>query len=74
MSFKCQSCGKSQPAGTKEAKVVTEVRAVTYPETKDKFGKPFIPEGYEIAKELRICPDCLNKNFQTVVVGSKVIK
>jgi DNA-directed RNA polymerase subunit RPC12/RpoP len=74
MSFKCQNCGKDQLAGTKETKVVTEVRNVNYPAVKDSYGKVRIPTGFETVKEMVICPECSKLVYQQKVVGEKTLK
>jgi hypothetical protein len=74
MSFRCQNCNQVQESGTKETKVVTEVRQVTYPEVKDAYGKVRIPVGYETVQELKVCPDCAKKNFSAAVVGEKSLR
>lgn len=73
--FKCQSCKQTQPAGTKMNKVVTQIRKVTYPPVKDKEGNiTRVPDGFEIVKELCVCPSCSTKQYNSVLVGSKTIE
>jgi len=59
MSFRCQKCKK--PQGVSPIKVVTETRRVTYPVAKDSNGRDYIPEGWEIVKELDLCEKCANQ-------------
>jgi len=65
--FNCQSCGKTSKAGEKLTRVVVEERAVTYPPRykEDEFGKPYCidngGEGFEIAEEVDVCPNCAPK-------------
>lgn len=73
MSFKCQNCNKVQPEGTKPTKIVTEVRAVTYPPV-EFYGKVKIPTGYETVKELNMCPACASREGVIKTVGGKVIE
>lgn len=74
MSFRCDVCSKAQDNGVKGTKIVTEVRNVTYPTVKDKFGKIKTPVGHETVKEVYACYDCSKKDFNIAVVGSKIIE
>ncbi|MDD4779091.1 MAG: hypothetical protein PHT02_00610 [Tissierellia bacterium] len=74
MSFRCQKCNEVQVDGTKETKVVTEVRKVIYPTVKDSYGKYRTPEGFETVKELTVCPECATHKFTTTIVDLKVIE
>lgn len=47
--YKCEKCNKQVQANVPERKVVTEKRDVKY-----SNGS----EGWEIVKEIRVCPDC----------------
>jgi len=59
MSFRCKKCNEFQ--GTKPIKVVTETRRVTYPVAKDSNGRDYIPEGWEVVKELDLCEKCASQ-------------
>jgi hypothetical protein len=65
VSFKCDGCGETQGLHVKPEKVVVEKRPVSYlnrkidPET-EKVTE-FVTEGWEIAKELNLCPACVKK-------------
>jgi hypothetical protein len=74
MSFKCDVCKKPQDNGVKGTKIVTEIRNITYPTVRDKFGKIKTPTGYETVKEVYACSECSKKDFNVAVVGSKVIE
>jgi len=52
----------SVDVGTKEARVVTQVRDVEYvrPGSWSDEG-PKVSKGWEIVKEERLCPDCVKK-------------
>lgn len=71
--FRCQICNEVQGSGVAQTKVVTEVRSVTYPAVKDKYGKFKNPEGFETVKELDACPKCSRKDVKARVVDSKVL-
>lgn len=75
MAFRCEHCGEVQVEGTKETKVVTQIRRVKYPQVKDNYGNLKTPEGFEVVKELKLCSNCAaTGKFNTVVVGdSKVL-
>lgn len=73
MSFKCDICNTTQPNGTKQNKMVTEVRKVTYPAVYKYDGSIDIPVGFESVKELNVCDKCFVKK-EPVVVDSKVLK
>jgi hypothetical protein len=74
MSFKCDVCKKPQNNGVKGTKIVTEVRNVAYPPVRKKDGKIVTPTGFETVKEVYACPNCSKKDFDVVVVDSKVVK
>lgn len=74
MSFICENCNQAQKDGTKMNKVITRIRKVLYPVIKDKEEKIRIPEGFEIVKELSVCPLCFEKPFNATVVGTKVLE
>ena len=75
MSFICQKCGTQQGDRVKPFKQVTEKRFVKYPEV-EKRGKKYIPEGYEIVKELNVCESCYekSKDDEIKVIGYKVVE
>jgi hypothetical protein len=60
MSFKCQSCNKQQKAGVKPVKVVSQKRAMYYPEVRDRDNEVIARrgKGWEIAEELDCCTKC----------------
>jgi len=72
MSFKCQVCGKPQPAGSKPNNVVIETRYVTY-RNKDSEGNVKLSEGTEIVKQLKVCEKCKLRVYQIDTVESKVV-
>ncbi len=75
MGFRCGNCHKTQDAKTKENKVVTQIRKVIYSPVKDNNGKiTKIPEGYEIVKELSLCPKCSTLEFKLEIVDNKIIQ
>jgi hypothetical protein len=63
MSFRCQRCGKPQPPGTPENKVTVATRDKIYDPRYDEEGELIDKGGggREIAKEIRVCPECLTK-------------
>jgi len=72
MSFKCQVCGKPQPAGSKPNNVVIETRYVTY-RNKDSEGNVKLSEGNEIVKQLKVCDECKLRVYQVDTIESKVV-
>lgn len=63
--FKCQDCGAQMPAGQPENRIVVESRPCTYPPvTKNKSRRFFRPEGWEIVREDKVCPDCYERITQ----------
>ncbi|MDD4402026.1 MAG: hypothetical protein PHI24_09170 [Desulfitobacteriaceae bacterium] len=58
MSFRCGTCNKPQGSGAKPIKVITEIRRVTYPPTRN--GK--IPDGFEIVREVDMCKKCADRH------------
>lgn len=76
MSFICQKCGTQQGDRVKPYKQVTEKRFVKYPEVEKKNGRNYVPEGYEIVKELNVCEECyeLGKDDDVQVIGMKVLE
>ncbi len=52
--FKCGKCAKSSEPGEKMSREIVEVRNVSY---FDKDGD-LIGKGWEIVKEINICPRC----------------
>ena len=63
MSFICDRCNRQQPKGTKPEKVIVETRKKEYPvvyneniKLSDNGGS-----GYEIVKEISVCPRCFKK-------------
>ncbi len=68
--YKCESCGTLQHPGTPEIKVVTHIRKVIYPETKNKYGLK-APFGHETVKEIKVCEPCSNKKFDIVISGEE---
>lgn len=68
MSFRCDECGNSQPAGTGPVRVTTEVRKVQYVLSAErariaqKEGKRLGPfQGREIVREKNLCQSCARK-------------
>jgi len=60
MSFKCQKCNVQQPSGQPMNKVVTESRPKKYTY---QYGTEYkeateTSEGWEIKKEMAVCPTC----------------
>jgi hypothetical protein len=68
--FKCQNCQTIVPANTKAQHIVAESRRKSYPYRKKAFWA-YNPEkqkqeliddvggeGWEIAREIVVCPDC----------------
>jgi len=72
MSFKCQVCGKPQPAGSKPNNVVVETRYVTY-RNKDRDGNVKLSEGIEIIKQIKVCDLCKLRVYQVETTKSKVV-
>jgi hypothetical protein len=59
MSFRCEICGKLQPARSAPHKVVTETRRKNYPERRK--GTKVIDyggSGYETVSEVNACEKC----------------
>ena len=74
MAYKCEVCNTIQTNGSKQNKMITEIRKVTYPTVFEYDGRvKKIPEGFEIVKELNVCDKCFVKK-DPVVVDSKVLK
>jgi hypothetical protein len=62
MSFKCDECGISQPAGTKPQMKVVQTRRVEYDGGFDEEGIENPPTvGSEIVKEAKLCPGCADE-------------
>ena len=69
--FKCQNCQTIVPAHTKAQRIVVEIRHKVYPKRKEAFwtvrhGSHLLiddvgGEGWEIAREIVVCPDCAAK-------------
>jgi len=72
MSFKCQVCGKPQPAGSKPNNVVIETRYVTY-RNKDSEGNVKLSEGNEIVRMIKVCDECKLRVYQVNTIESKVV-
>lgn len=62
MSFRCENCGRPQPAGARPHKVVTERRERIYPEILDPDDPSVVlvpkTRGWEIVKEIEACDLC----------------
>jgi len=60
VSFNCGKCGKTTKARQKETKIVTAKRDREYDckRRTEKGTVAFTTKGWEIVKEIRICPDC----------------
>ena len=58
--FKCQQCGKSTKSNQPENKVIMETRDKNYENTvrKSRYNKQKFSNGWEIVKEIRVCPKC----------------
>lgn len=54
--FKCALCHNVIGPKTKATKLVTKTRPATY--YNNVKGKEVITEGWEIVKEILICPEC----------------
>lgn len=73
MSYKCDVCKTIQSNGTKQNKMVTEIRKVTYPPVYKYDGSiDKIPVGFEPVKELNVCNKCFVKK-DPIVVDSKIL-
>jgi len=55
--FICENCGQITTKGTPSYKVTTKKRKKTYINT-GKRGKTKQTEGWEIVKEITVCPEC----------------
>jgi hypothetical protein len=59
MGFRCEVCKVAQEPRTKAKKVPIQFRKVSYPPIKDENDRVIrVPEGYEIVKEVVVCPVC----------------
>jgi hypothetical protein len=61
--YRCPSCRKTQTAGSKQVKVVTQTRERTYQNTirRGKTTKVIESKGSEIVKEVGVCQNCADK-------------
>ena len=61
MSYRCQECGKAVKPGEPAHRVVTEVRAVTYPLRRNARGDVIDKggSGSEIVSEKTLCGSCV---------------
>jgi uncharacterized protein YqkB len=60
--FKCGSCRAQQAKGVKTTRLVVERRPKDYTRL-DKNGQPvLIGRGWEIVRELLVCPPCADTN------------
>ena len=59
--FKCGVCGKTSEKGEPRRLKVIEQRRKTYPARRDKSGTVIDSggQGWEIAKEITVCPRCI---------------
>lgn len=70
MSFRCQFCGKAQPAGTKPVKVVTKVRRREgRVRVIDNFTAEWL-EPREIVEEKMACLECAGNAPESEIVES----
>jgi hypothetical protein len=64
VSFRCERCGKVQPAHAKPHRIVTETRERVYPEIADDNDPSIVlqPEGrgWEVVKEIEVCERCFS--------------
>ncbi len=62
MSFRCEACGKSSPAGTPQTKVITNTRQKTYIKVVEgKYGPKTLVmgQGQETVTEKNLCVKCV---------------
>jgi hypothetical protein len=80
MSFKCEKCGESQKTRVQPVMITTHVRNATYriPFVHRDDGKVQIigdaGRGYEIAKEVKVCPGCASNADEPVVLPESVMR
>ena len=64
--YKCERCGQSTAPGDKMEKIVTETRSKVYM-AKNKRGREYeAGRGWEIVKEIAVCPQCWRKYLKTL--------
>jgi len=56
MSYRCQLCNSLIGPKVRQSKVVTAKREREY---RNEEGK--VSQGWEIVRELKVCPDCIGK-------------
>ena len=63
MSFRCQTCGASQPSGTKPTKMVTKVRKIVFAVRVSNDGREGNSrERTETVEEKLVCAVCAQKS------------
>lgn len=71
MSYICQNCHLQQPPKTPQHTLVTETRKVEYEVVRDRVTSTEV--GFEIAREIRVCPKCRIILTPKVEVGAKPV-
>ena len=56
--FKCRKCGEVQRPRVKSNLLPVEVRTKTYSTWNEEEKKEKISKGWEIVREIILCPDC----------------